>query len=203
MTSPTAQLLNPDRLWSRQELLSGVCPIPKEPGIYAWYFRNIPGVPIDGCVAHGEMALLYTGIAPKAPPANSRAASTQKLFHRIRYHFQGNAEGSTLRLTLGCLLSQQLSISLRRVGSGGRLTFGAGENLLSEWMAANAWVTWIVNSQPWILEHELIHVISLPLNLAMNRAHPFHKTLSAIRREAKQLARSLPVLVSPELQSSG
>jgi hypothetical protein len=28
---------------------------------------------------------------------------------------RGNAEGSTLRLTLGCLLSEQLGIELRRV----------------------------------------------------------------------------------------
>jgi hypothetical protein len=129
MTSPTAQLLNPDRLWSRKEVLSGGCPLPREPGIYAWYFRNVPGVPIAGCVAHGELALLYAGIAPKAPPANFRPPSRQRLFHRIRYRFQDNAEGSTLRLTLGCLLSQQLSLSLRsslRLGVAVRPSCTAG-----------------------------------------------------------------------------
>ena len=40
--------------------------------------------------------------------------------NRIRYHFRGNAEGSTLRLTLGCLLIKPLGIELRRVGSGKR-----------------------------------------------------------------------------------
>lgn len=30
--------------------------------------------------------------------------------------------GSTLRLTLGCLLAEQLGIQLRRVGSGARVT---------------------------------------------------------------------------------
>ena len=45
---------------------------------------------------------------------------------RIRYHYQGNAEGSTLRLTLGCLLSEELDIELRRVGSGKRMTFAEG-----------------------------------------------------------------------------
>jgi hypothetical protein len=117
---------------------------------------------------------MYAGIAPKASPPIPRLPSKQRLFHRIRYHFQGNAEGSTLRLTLGCLLSQQLSLSLRRVGSGRRLTFASGEQLLSEWMDKNAFVTWIVHPEPWVLEKELIHLVSLPLNLDMNRAHPFH-----------------------------
>ncbi|MER6923283.1 GIY-YIG nuclease family protein [Streptomyces spiralis] len=54
---------------------------------------------------------------------------------RGRYHYRGNAAGSTLRLTLGCLFG----LELRRVGSGTRLTFGrVGEARLSQWMAANA-----------------------------------------------------------------
>ncbi|MEU1194017.1 GIY-YIG nuclease family protein [Streptomyces sp. NPDC005859] len=42
--------------------------------------------------------------------------STQNLRKRVRYHYRGNAAGSTLRLTLGCLLG----LDLRRVGSGKR-----------------------------------------------------------------------------------
>lgn len=60
--------------------------------------------------------------------------STQNLRKRVRYHYRGNAAGSTLRLTLGCLLGMEL----RRVGSGKRMTFGkAGETALSQWMAEN------------------------------------------------------------------
>lgn len=57
---------------------------------------------------------------------------------RIRYHYSGNTAGSTLRLNLGCLLAERLGIQLRRVGSGQRLTFAAGEARLSAWMADNA-----------------------------------------------------------------
>ncbi|WP_374939609.1 GIY-YIG nuclease family protein [Streptomyces sp. UH6] len=46
--------------------------------------------------------------------------STQNLRKRVRYHCRGNAAGSTLRLTLGCLPG----LELRRVGSGKRMTFG-------------------------------------------------------------------------------
>jgi hypothetical protein len=86
----------------------------------------------DGCT------LLYGGIAPKAPPANGRPASRQTLRKRIRYHYTGNAAGSTLRLTLGCLLAERLGMQLRRVGSHRRLTFAAGEGKLSAWMADHA-----------------------------------------------------------------
>lgn len=51
---------------------------------------------------------------PKPTPANGKPASRQSLFHRVRYHYLGNAEGSTLRLTLGCLLSERLEIRLHK-----------------------------------------------------------------------------------------
>ncbi|MET8121086.1 GIY-YIG nuclease family protein [Micromonospora sp. NPDC005189] len=68
--------------------------------------------------------LLYVDISPKAPPGNGRPPSRQTIRGRIRYHYRGNAAGSTLRLTLGSLLAGELGIGLRRVGSGNRLTFG-------------------------------------------------------------------------------
>ncbi|RNL98558.1 hypothetical protein EFE23_13740 [Micromonospora solifontis] len=87
--------------------------------------------------------LLYVGISPKAPPSNGRPPSRQTIRSRIRYHYRGNAAGSTLRLTLGSLLAKDLGIDLRRVGSGKRLTFGReGEKQLTEWMAEHAQVTW-------------------------------------------------------------
>ena len=48
-------------------------------------------------------------------------------FQAYSYHYRGNAEGSTLRLTLGCLLSVELDTVLRRVRSGKRTTFGPQE----------------------------------------------------------------------------
>jgi hypothetical protein len=142
----------------------------------------------------GDLTLLYLGIAPKAAPQNGKPASRQRLCHRIRYHYRGNAEGSTLRLTLGCLLADRLGIRLRRVGSGTRLTFAEGEQTLSKWMHDNAFVAWQVADQPWVLEKAIIGEVSLPLNLDMNKAHPFHPALSAIRRAAREEARRLPVV---------
>jgi len=191
-------LSEPERLWSRAEILlpSARCPVPREGGVYGWFFRSIPEpVPTNGCLQNGNLTLLYLGISPQAPPANGRPPSRQTLLHRIRYHMRGNAEGSTLRLTLGCLLQEKLGIELRRVGSGSRMTFTIpGEEKLSAWLDENAFVCWYVHPRPWEPEEELIRIIPLPLNLQGNKSHPFHPVLSAIRSKAKEKARSLPVV---------
>lgn len=187
-------LSSPSRIWSREEVLSKPCPVPREPGLYAWYFKQVPaGVPTSDCIRVGDLTLLYIGISPRAAPLNGKPASRQRLRHRVQYHYRGNAEGSTLRLTLGCLLSKQLGIELRRVGSGTRLTFVDGEQVLSRWMWENAFVAWYAIEDPWILERKLIGDVTLPLNLEMNKTHAFHVVLSELRRIARENARSLPV----------
>jgi len=102
-----------------------------------------------------------------------------------------------LRKTLGCLLADELGIQLRRVGSGSRMTFGAGEQALSAWMAENAFVSWLVRECPWELEDELIAGLDLPLNLMGNSANPFHRVLSQVRASCVAEAKTLPVLANP------
>ncbi|MCU1300679.1 MAG: hypothetical protein JWQ87_963 [Candidatus Sulfotelmatobacter sp.] len=187
-------LVRPKHLWCRQEVLSRPSPVPRSPGVYGWYFQGLDAIASSACINCGDFWLLYTGISPSAPPRNGRSPSSQSLLHRVRYHYQGNAEGSTLRLTLGCLLANKLGIELRRVGSGKRFTFSTGETRLSEWMGDNARVAWHVCEEPWKLEEELIASLDLPLNLDQNRRHGFHPVLSRIRHEAKAKARELPIL---------
>jgi hypothetical protein len=118
------------RLHSWAELWDSPRLPPSAPGVYGWFFREAPSaVPISRCRERDGALLLYIGISPR------RADGTETLRSRIRFHFTGNAEGSTLRLTLGCLLADELGIELRRVGSGNRMTFSAGEVKLSAWMA--------------------------------------------------------------------
>jgi hypothetical protein len=188
-------LVRPARLWSCAEVLARPSPVPSRPGVYGWYFSELPW-PIDTsqCVTWDGCTLLYGGIAPKAPPANGRPASQQTLRKRIRYHYTGNAAGSTLRLTLGCLLAERLGIQLRRVGSGRRLTFAAGEARLSAWMADNAYVTWVETERPWLAEQQLIASVSLPLNLDQNHHYAFHQQLTQTRAAARLIARSLPIV---------
>lgn len=176
-------ILNPKRLWSRAEILGRPCPVPRMPGAYGWYFKEIPPrVPTEGCITWNGLTLLYIGISPKSK------LSQQNLYSRIRYHMRGNAYGSTLRRSLGCLLRKTLGIQLRRVGSGKPLTFGEGEAVLSGWLAHNAFVCWVVHDKPWLLEKVLIETAKPPLNLRGNENHPFYPILSEIRRECRNKA---------------
>jgi hypothetical protein len=183
---------------TRAEVLASPCPVPAASGVYGWWFRRLPiELRTEGCLERDGCTLLYVGISPRRPPANGRLPSSQTLRSRIRYHYTGNAEGSTLRKTLGVLLSDELGIELRRVGTGKRMTFGTGEQALSAWMASNASVSWVTDPEPWHLEAHLIHQLDVPLNLDGNTHNAFHARLSTARRDAVANARALPVLENP------
>jgi hypothetical protein len=138
---------------------------------------------------------LYIGISPSQPPLTGKAASRQNLRKRLRQHYARSAEASTLRRTLGCLLADELGLQLRRVGSSGRrTTFVGGEQILSAWMAENAFVSWVVREQPWDLEDVLIRELDLPLNLKGNSRNRFHPALTEARARCLAQARALPVL---------
>lgn len=184
--SPFDALALPRKLWGRRELLMKPSPAPSKPGVYAWYFRCAPrSVPTSACHAVNLSHLLYVGIAPSGP--GSRAT----LRSRIRTHLGGNASGSTLRLTLGCLLAEELGLRLEPRGN--RLTFGTGEDVLSAWLNENAAVVWHEVSEPWSVEPELIAKLQPPLNLEHNAHHPFYPVLSGLRRAHRQGARQLGV----------
>jgi hypothetical protein len=190
-------LTQPTYLWTRDEILLRPCPVPTAPGVYAWFFDEIPDPRIDtsACDTCDDSTLLYLGIAPKPPPRNGAPPSRQTLRSRIKQHYALNAAGSTLRLTLGCLLADRLGIELRRVGSGHRLTFtGDGEATLSQWMAMHARVAWAETPEPWTWEERALATLDLPLNLQGNERHPFHPILTAARATARVRARALPVV---------
>jgi len=112
-----AGFVDPVRVYSCEDVLTRPSPVPAQDGVYGWWFRKLPPlVMADGCRQHQGLRLLYAGISPNRPPRNGRSPSRQTLRDRIKYHYTGNAEGSTLRKTLGCLLADDLGIELRRVG---------------------------------------------------------------------------------------
>jgi len=95
-----AQLADPSRLYSREELSSSDGLPPREAGLYAWYFEGpVASAPVRGCHRASGRALLYVGTAP------SRPGSRATLHSRIRQHLRGNLAASTLRKTLACLLA--------------------------------------------------------------------------------------------------
>lgn len=186
------------RLYRRSQVLATPCPVPAGPGVYGWWFRRPPAaIDTSKCLSRQGLTLLYAGISPRRPPTSGRPPSRQTLRDRITYHYSGNAEGSTLRKTLGVLLAEELGIDLRRVGGGARMTFGLGERVLSAWMEENALVSWIVHPKPWIAEAQLIARLDVPLNLDGNLGNPFHPSLAAARGRAVDRARKLPVMPNP------
>lgn len=125
-----------------------------------------------------------------APRHTANRTSRQNLRTRVQYHYRGNAAGSTLRFTLGCLLGMEL----RRVGTGTRMTFGqAGEAELTRWMAENARVCWAEHAAPWDVKAQLISALDVPLNLDQNERNAFHGVLKQLRAQARARARQLPV----------
>ena len=145
-------------------------------------------MPIDSCVVRDESTLLYIGISPK----NDKTKGT--LQDRLWSHFEGTAEFSTLRTTLGCLLEGELGTILRRVGSGKAQTFVEKESALSGWIADNARVAWIETTKPWVLEDHLLKALSLPLNIQGNGNHPFCTRLRELRKKAIRRAEELDIV---------
>jgi len=192
-----SKLLNPDKLWSREEILKKPSPIPPENGIYAWYFKTTPNISMFkkyfNIEEHNKVLLLkdshkfqnyqllYIGISPKDNKSNNN------IRNRLRGHMNGNSYSSTLRLSLGCLLADELKITLKKHGSS--LHFGKDEDKLSQWMSENAFVTFQLCNEPWSVEDEAINKLMLPLNLKDNTNSSFKEPLEKLRKHAKSIAR--------------
>ena len=183
------QLLNPEAVYSRSDVLGKGCPVPAQPGVYIWFFKTIPQiVPANGCIQFNGLTALYVGISPGS------VSSPQNLRKRVRTHFKGNAEGSTLRRTLGVLLEHDSGFPLRRVGSGKRMTFThLGEQWLDSWLEENAFVNWIVHPEPWHVEHNILKQFNFPLNLQDNDHGSFAKELAGLRKTAFLKATEMPI----------
>jgi len=153
MSSIAEQLKHPQILVPGHQINDRSIKVPKVAGIYAWYFKTLPSQDIDftNCWLQQGAYLLYVGISPRKPPANGKPPSKGTLRSRISSHMRGNSSSSTLRYSIGCLLSQTLGIQLRRVGKDERLYFLKGEDILSAWLEENALVTWIPYKEPWLI----------------------------------------------------
>lgn len=190
-----SKLLKPQKLWSRDDILQKPSRVPAQNGIYAWYFKTTPNKEIfknyfnidaetsllKNSFKLNGYQLLYIGISPKDKK------SKNNIRNRLRGHMNGNSYGSTLRLSLGCLLADELDISLNKYGSS--IHFGDGEKKLSEWIKNNTFVAFQVCDEPWNVEDEAIKTLVLPLNIRDNEYSVFKKPLENIRKNAKKMAK--------------
>lgn len=186
------------RPFTRDEVFAEPCPVPNAPGAFGWWFRTVPeAIDVSGCEVRDGLTLLYLGSSPGPPPETGPRPVAQDLYKRIRFHFGGtggDAHGSTLRKSLGLLLAKELGLQLRRVGSGKRQTFAGGEAVLTQWMAENALVSWVIRPEPWLFEDTLITLFQTPLNLNDKTRNPFYPELTKIRRDASKRAGKMRVL---------
>ena len=163
--------------------------IPDSTGAYAWYFDTTElKLPKQRYQCVDDFKLLYIGIAGDKKKPDSKAT----LRDRIRWqHLRGNAYGSSLRLSLGILLQDVLRLELEPQGSKG--FHWSDESALSEWMAENALVTWIVSDTPWEIEENAVSAYGkvLPLNYEHNESDTFaaklHEKKKKIRRRVRDM----------------
>ena len=168
---------------------------PSSSGVYGWYFDEPPPyVPKDGCTVvktglwpfRKKWWLLYIGQA-------------KNLKDRIvTYHIKGRhyPEGtmSSLRLSLGCLLTKELNIFLWKIPTDKegkyRYTFGKKEKKLNNWLRKHARVAWFITKNIDAVEKKTIAEYTLPLNYIGSTHHPLAKPLSDLGTEFKNIAKS-------------
>lgn len=160
---------------------------PASPGIYGWWIKKgTLEVPEAAYQEQDGHQLLYVGISPRKPSAPGRA-SKGTLRGRLVTHVTKNASQSTLRRTLGVLLTDELRLTLGE--HGGREHYGPGEAFISRWLVENGRVAWTVDLQPWDAEDELLANATLALNLD-GRSDAFARSISARRKAALAAARA-------------
>lgn len=168
-------------LLSVKDLYANPSLLPKERGIYGWYFNRLPPeIPPNQYIEHGSLMLLYVGIAGRNEASNSTLRS-----RIISQHIKGNAYGSTLRRTLGPLLLKELKLTPYPKGNLHHkgFYFGPGEKELTSWLVMHAWLAWIPEKKPWEIEDSILTTYGsiLPLNIEKNPTNPVGATLNNIR----------------------
>lgn len=171
-------------------------------GIYAWWFKDFDDDVVEECRKEWkeakekcerkdvdewvetkkdckkvQLTLLYVGITGK---------NNRNIIKRLKEHYKSNAEASTLRYSLGCLLGCELSLE------GKIKTFGEKKEMkLSGWMKENACVSWIDHKNPEELENTALKELVLPLNIKENKNqdNSFPEKLKELRKTALDKAR--------------
>ena len=73
-----SQFVAPVRPATRSEVLAAPSAVSPAPGVYGWYFRDLPPqVPLREGQRVDEWSLAYVALAPKSPPHNGAHPSKQ------------------------------------------------------------------------------------------------------------------------------
>jgi diguanylate cyclase (GGDEF)-like protein/PAS domain S-box-containing protein len=173
-------LTRASKLYTREELINIPSMVPQESGYYVCFFKNLPQtVPLQGCTKRDGFAMVFLSSVPSKDGASSNLRKSV-----VNQYLKGNAHDSTLRLSLACLLKEELGISLAQHGS--RIYLGDDEEVLNEWLNKNARISFIADDKPWVDKAEMIKELNLPLNIEHNQLHPFYATLKKLRLDIKK-----------------
>ena len=175
----TAPLYRVDEIRMSKSLL------PKQRGVYAWFFDQPPNeVPTEGCLQRDDMSLLYIGTAGADLRKNGN------LHRRLGVsHLGGNERRSTLMQTFAAVMSELAGPAIAKVEPKGLKyhTSKIGEKALRDWMDLNTAICWIEHPAPAEVEAELIARYRTPLNIEF-AAHPFAPLLSEKRNQRRKEA---------------
>lgn len=162
------------KIWMRRaDILERSSPVPRTPGIYAWYLStNAVWADAAPRIVHSGYALMYVGIAP------ARRNSTSNLRKRLRQHCRGNLKSSTLRRTLAALTLPDFSDELLPASSAQSVMLN---DQVSTIMDRHARISWIEMQEPWYLEPGVISSLKPPLNIDHNVASEFGRRLIHLR----------------------
>jgi hypothetical protein len=172
----TSSFQVPSTLFTVGEVIKAPSAAPDEAGLYAWWFDELPNVPLEGAWEQNGFRLAYVGIA------SSRVGSRRTLRQRLRNHCNGPIATSTLRRSLAAVLVDVLDLH-PSVEPSKKVRLPDDEEVrLSKWLAAHGRVAWIADATPWTYETKLLQSgPPLALNIRGNK-HPFGRELLALRR---------------------
>ena len=108
-------------------------------------------------------------------------ASIDPLRRRVLTHLTGNSKGSSLRMTLGALLTEELLLDPIAGPSRGYYDFGHGEARLSEWIVRSTRIGFYPSDDPYDLERHILQSVPLPLNIDQRKKHRFSRYLLMLR----------------------
>lgn len=121
----------------------------------------------------GFDAVVYVGSAAKT--------SVKK---RVADHLFGDSRKSTMRQSLGLLLSANLKLVPQARSGNGGFHFGDGERVLTDWISANLKAAFVSSNRAIDLERQLQHDLSPALNIKEREWDPFARFLSSLRQAA-------------------
>jgi hypothetical protein len=158
--------------------------VPADSGFYAWWaaLEALPGVPVTSHPSE-PYGLLYVGIAPR--DATSGATLRSRL---SRQHIGGNVASSTFRFGLAALLWRRQRWTPRRSASG-KYSLDARDNeALGQWQRDHLRLRWAVAETPWLLESDVVQLLSPPMNREHNKDHGFYSKMGDAREAFRAAA---------------